>query len=297
MTSGSGGASRKGMLSTGDNRNSFFAHLVDLYQKEVAFRGMTDFAVIGAVVLAFVSPPQNVVWPWSDTNTSQKTAAAPSSPGASSASTASAPPTNAGPVVPIPFTDVFKQPKLSLGFLFDIDDTAFNQSSSADREKLKAARLAIARVIPGEAIDLLRSATPTDPNVMLLRGAAFVLNDDAESNRTAERLWRQAVAGGNKQASALLGRLLISGRDGATKDPAEGLRLIEAGVAAGDPQAMRFSGMGYLSGEFGRFDAFKGAELLKRAADAGDGMAAGFYARLMADGIGVPAPDVKQAEA
>jgi tetratricopeptide (TPR) repeat protein len=123
------------------------------------------------------------------------------------------------------------------------------------------------------------------------------MNDNADGNRTAELLWRQAVAGGNRQAYALLGRLLISGREGATNNATEGLRLIEAGAAAGDPQAMRFAGMGYLSGEFGRFDAFKGSEFFKRAADAGDGMAAGFYARLMADGIGVPAPDVKQAEA
>ena len=297
MTNGSGGAPNKGMLSSeSGNRKSFVAHLVNLYQREIAFRGMTDFAVIGAVVLAFVSPPQKVVWPWSEVSSGQAPVA-PSSPSAASQTSSSQAATTTGPVVPIPFQDVFKQPKLSLGFLFDIDDAAFNQSLPADREKLKAARLAIARQNSSEAIDLLRSATATDPNVMLLRGAAFILNDNAEGNRTAELLWRQAIAGGSRQASALLGRLLISGREGATNNAAEGLRLIEAGVAAGDPQAMRFAGMGYMSGEFGRFDAFKGAEFFKRAADAGDGMAAGFYARLMADGIGVSAPDAKQAEA
>jgi tetratricopeptide (TPR) repeat protein len=282
------------MLSSDGHRKSFFAQVIALYQSDVAFRGMTDFSIIGVVVLAFISPIQRVVWPWSDqVGTGLAVPVASNSINAPSQVT---PQSTAGPVIPIPYQDVFKQPKLSLGFLFDIDDVQFKQSLSSDQDKLRAARSSIARRDSSETIEALRSATVSDPNVMLLRGAAFLLNDTADGNRTAEALWRQSAAGGNKQASALLGRLMISGREGATNNVPEGLRLIEAGIAAGDPQAMRFAGMGYLSGEFGRLDAYKAAELFKRAADLGDGMAAGFYSRLAADGIGIPSPDAKQAE-
>ena len=81
-----------------------------------------------------------------------------------------------------------------------------------------------------------------------------------------------------------------------TSNPDEGRRLIEAGAAAGDRQALRFAGIGYLSGDFGTLDPVKAAELLQQAADAGDAMAAGVYSRMLAEGIGVAAADGKQAE-
>lgn len=292
----------KGMLSTEAARKSFFATVVDLYKSDLAFRGMVDFAVIGAVTLMFINPPHRVQWPWSDAqqdairpkpippsmNVPNRTTPTPTPGGGGQATV--------GPVVSIPFMDVLQHPRLGTDSLFDFDQSALSSSRPEDRPRLDAARLAIARADSEGAIEKLREANGDDANVALLRGAALVLQGTPEGNRTAEALWRQAVNAGNIQAKALLGRLLGSGWAGITANAAEAQRLIEAGVASGDRQAMRIAGLGYMSGDFGTLDPTKAAELFKRAADAGDVLAMGLYARVLADGIGIASPDGKQAE-
>ncbi len=176
----------------------------------------------------------------------------------------------------------------------DIDPKAFRSSSAADQPRLAAARTAIGLWRVDDAIEALREADGNDPNVALLRGAAFAMRGDAA--RTAEALLRQAADAGNTQAKALLGSLLLDPRGGAPTNSAEAQQLIEAGVAAGDRQAMRLAGIGYLSGEFGTLDAAKGAYLFKQAADAGDAEAMAIYARLLSEGIGVGTADPAQAE-
>lgn len=291
------------MLSSGvPPRKPFLTVLMDLYKAEPAFRGMAEFAAIGIVVMAFLSPPQKVVWPWSGGATPPQSCVA-GTPGCGTAGLPSSGTggsliiaNTSGPVVPIPFTDVIKAPKLSLGFMFDLDDAPFRSSSGADQPRLKAARTSIVYRRSEEATEHLRAASGSDANVALVRGAAFILRDTADTNKSAEALWRAALIGGNKQAAGLLGRLLISGRAGIAANAAEGQRLIESGASAGDRQAMRFAGMGYLSGEFGRLDPFKAAQYFKQSADAGDAMSAAFFARLAAEGIAMAAPDGKLAE-
>ncbi len=296
MTTANSGA--KGMLSKEAARKSVFANLVDLYKSDLAFRGMTDFAIIGALAMMFLDPPHRVTWPWSGGSSGHHSSSGGGllGGGSSSSGTPAQGPVAAGPVIPIPYSDALKNPRLGVGFLFDIDDKPFRSSSDADRPRLEAARLAIARRQPDEAIEQLRQADANDPNVALLRGAAFAMRNTEDGNQTAEALWRQAVNGGNTQAKALLGRLLLGGMPGVKPDATEGQQLIEAGVEAGDPQAMRFAGIGYMSGDMGTLDAAKAAELLKQAADAGDAMAMAVYSRLLADGIGVAGADGKEAE-
>ncbi len=296
MTTINSGA--KGMLSKEAARKSVFANLVDLYKSDLAFRGMTDFAIIGALAMMFLDPPNKVEWPWSGGGSAHYSSSGGGllGGGSSSSKPAAQGPVASGPVVPIPYYDSLKNPKLGSGFLFAIDDKPFQSSSAADRPRLEAARLAIAQRDPDKVIEQLRKADGNDPNVALLRGAAFTMRNTEDGNRTAEALWRQAVNGGSTQAKALLGRLLVAGPPGVKADPAEGKQLIDEGVAAGDPQAMRFAGIGYLSGDLDVLDAAKAAELLKQSADAGDAMAMAVYSRLLADGIGVASANGKQAE-
>jgi len=294
MTTGNSGA--KGMLSKEAARKSVFANLVDLYNSDLAFRGMTDFAIIGALAMMFLDPPNRVEWPWSGGSGQHSATGGGLLDGGSSSGSAAQGPVAAGPVVPIPYYESLKNPRLGLGFLFDIDDKPFQSSSAADRPRLEAARTAVALRQPDAVMEQLRQADGNDPNVALLRGAAFAMRNTEDGNRTAEALWRQAVNGGSTQAKALLGRLLVAGPPGVKANPTEGRGLIEAGAAAGDPQALRFAGIGYLSGDLGVLDAAKAAELLKQAADAGDAMAMAVYSRLLADGIGVAGADGKQAE-
>jgi tetratricopeptide (TPR) repeat protein/TPR repeat protein len=299
MVNAKGNNGQVGLLSSGQKRKSFWKFAAELYRSNTAFRGMTDFAVIGAVVLMFLSPPQDVVWPWDRAGTASTdvpTAGRNSNPAASSTKTPIAGATVAGPVIPIEYYDDVKDPKLARGFFVSIDDSEFRTSSASDQALLAQARIQYALSRPDDALNLLRDATPSDANVLVLRGAASFAKGTSDGYGAAQALWRAAVNGGSKQAQALLGALLVSGLPGTTQNAAEGLRLVEAGVTAGDPQAMRLAAIGYMSGEFGRFDAFKAVELFKRAADAGDAKAAEFYSRAAAEGIAAPSPDGKKAE-
>ncbi len=299
MTTSSG---TKGMLSTEAARKSVLATLVDLYKSDLAFRGMLDFAVVGALVLMFLDPPGSVQWPWNPPHDQHDSGAPQPQPNRdlvgpgnnSSILPPQKPKSVAGPAIPIPFADVFKNPRVGAAFILDIDPKAFRSSSAADQPRLAAARTAIGLWRVDDAIEALREADGNDPNVALLRGAAFAMRGDAA--RTAEALLRQAADAGNTQAKALLGSLLLDPRGGAPTNSAEAQQLIEAGVAAGDRQAMRLAGIGYLSGEFGMLDAAKGANLFKQAADAGDAEAMAIYARLLSEGIGVGTADPAQAE-
>ena len=42
--------------TTGSNCPSFFVHLFRLYQRDTTFRALTDFTVMGVVVLLFLHP-------------------------------------------------------------------------------------------------------------------------------------------------------------------------------------------------------------------------------------------------
>lgn len=311
----------KGMLATEARRRSVFGTLVDLYKSDLAFRGMTDFAVIGGLVMMFIHPPQAVKWPWTGWlasfqqsgdaggNGGQSLLGGLTSSGQGGGSGGTSAPLSGtgkpasssslgtgGPVVAIPFAQSLKSPRLGIGFLFDIDPKEFARSKPEDRGRLDAARRAVMLRVPDDIMEALRPANGNDPNVALLRGAAFAMRNTEASNKSAEVLWRQAAASGSLQAKALLGRLLLSGRPGINQDTDEGRRLIEEGAAAGDPQAMRFAGIGYLSGDFGTLNPVRAAELLKQGADAGDAMSMAVYARMLAEGIGLPSPDGKQAE-
>ncbi|MGD9785497.1 MAG: tetratricopeptide repeat protein [Hyphomicrobiaceae bacterium] len=312
----SGSAGAKGMLATETRNRSFFGTLANLYRSDLAFRGMTDFAVIGALVMMFLHPPQSVKWPWAGGGAGQSQGgpaagllgglSGQQGSGASGTGTGTGtavkpqPPAGAGttgPVVAIPFAETFKSPRLGIGFLFDIDKAAFEKSKPQDKERLLKARQGVMLRVPDDIMEALREADGDDANVQLLRGAAFAMRNTEASNKSAEALWRQAIAGGNAQAKALLGRLLLSGRPGIEQNVDAGRALIEEAAAAGDPQALRFAGVGYLSGDFGTLNPVQAAELLKKGADGGDAMAMGTYARMVAEGIGVPSADGKAAEA
>ncbi|MCB1520795.1 MAG: tetratricopeptide repeat protein [Hyphomicrobiaceae bacterium] len=307
MTAENGGT--RGMLSKEASRKSVSSTLAGLYRGDLAFRGMIDFAVIGAVVMMFLHPPHTVKWPWSkaclglNCNSQLDPGSGPGSEMSTGGATQNTPNVepsvatlSTGPVIPIPYPEGLKSPRLGVGFLFDIDQAAFTSSKTEDRPKLEAALAGIAHRKPDIAIEALRAADGDDPNVALLRGASFVLRNADDANATALALWRQAVTNGSVQAKALLGRLLLSGRGGITPNMSEGRKLIEAGAAAGDRQALRFAGIGYLSGDFGQLDPAKAADLLKKAADAGDASAMAFYSRMAAEGIGMAGPDGKEAE-
>lgn len=275
----------KGMLSQRAARKSLMGTLVDLYKTDLAFRGMTDFAVIGFVTMMFLHPPSAIRWSrWDDVKP------APGQDVVEPRDDTAKPKI----AVPISFPLTIKNARLSDAFVFDFDTAAFKGSSAEDQPRLVAARLAVALGDTDKALQELAGASDSDPSVALLRGAAETQRYTEAGNRAAEAYWRKAVSGGSVQAKALLGQLL-AGLPGVTANAAEARQLIEAGVDLGDPQALRLAGTAYLSGELGTLDPVRAAELLKRSADAGDAMAMAVYARVLADGLGLSKPDPKAA--
>lgn len=152
-----------------------------------------------------------------------------------------------------------------------VDRSAFRNSAADDQPKLAAALGAYYRYDWAKAIDILRSATASDPNVQFVTALAYLVPNSTDQARNAESLLREAAAGGHRQAGSVLGRILFAGVGGVPKDEPAGRKLIDDAVAAGEPYAMRLAAAGYVSGEFGgTYDTVKAVDLLRRAADRGE---------------------------
>ena len=311
-----------GFLSGG--RPPFFRYVMRLYAGDAMFRGVIDFAAIGAVVLLFMHPP-SLGWLWSwltppVASTPKLTAPAPphASPPAQSgaassppAAIPSTPPASAGapPASPpavaagtpgsggaaavsasiaMPVVDEVGRPSLMNRFLIAIDEDALQSSAPEDRERLAKAALAHRARRHGDMLDHLAGASSNDPSVAFMRGvAALYQRTDATRYARALAQFRAAVAGGHLQAGTMLGVLLAAGPSHVPKEVETGKRLIEAAAAKGDRMAQRAAGIGYLGGEFGVLDPFRAAGFFKSAAAAGDPPAMVTYAHLLSSGSGV----------
>ena len=155
-----------------------------------------------------------------------------------------------------------------------VDRSTFRNSAADDQPKLAAALGAYYRYDWAKAIDILKSATASDPNVQFVTALALLIPNSTDQARNAQALLREAAAGGHRQAGSVLGRILFAGSGGLPKDEAAGRKLIDDAVAAGEPYAMRLAAAGYVSGEFGgTYDTVKAVDLLRRAADSGEPIA------------------------
>ena len=168
-----------------------------------------------------------------------------------------------------------------------VDRSAFQHAAAADQPKLSAAFGAYYRRQWAKAVDILKSATPTDPNVQYLTALALLAPNTTDQVRDAQTLLRSAAAAGHRGAAAVLGRALFIGSGGLPKEEAAGRKLIEDAAVAGDTYAMRLAAAGYVSGEFGgTYDAVKAVDRLRRAAEAGEPVAMAQLAYCIVTGRG-----------
>lgn len=166
------------------------------------------------------------------------------------------------------------RPSVANQFTVSVDRSVFGNSTADDQTKLTAALAAYYSYDWTKAVDILKSATASDPNVQFLMGLALLVPNSTDQGRTAEALLRDAAAQGNRQAGSVLGRILFAGSAGLPKDEIAGRKLIDDAVAAGEPYAMRVAAAGYVSGEFGgTYDTVKAVDLLRKAADRGEPIA------------------------
>jgi TPR repeat protein len=167
--------------------------------------------------------------------------------------------------------DEIVRPSIANQITVNVDRSAFRNSAADDQPKLAAALGAYYRFDWAKTVDILKSATASDPNVQFVSALAYLIPNSTDQSRNAQALLREAFAGGHRQAGSVLGRVLFTGAGGLPKDETAGRKLIDDAVAAGEPYAMRLAAAGYVSGEFGgTFDTVKAVDLLRRSADGGE---------------------------
>src|SRR6185295_2362629 len=167
--------------------------------------------------------------------------------------------------------DEVGRPTIANQITVNVDRSTFQKSAADDQPKLAAALGAYYRYDWAKAVDILKSATASDPNVQFVTALALMIPNSTDQARNAQALLREATAGRHRQAGSVLGRILFVGTGGLPKDEPAGRKLIDDAVAAGEPYAMRLAAAGYVSGEFGgTYDTIKAVDLLRRAADSGE---------------------------
>ena len=167
--------------------------------------------------------------------------------------------------------DEVARPAIANQITVSVDRSTFRNSAADDQQKLTAALGAYYRYDWARTIDILKSATASDPNVQFVTALALLIPNSTDQTRNAQTLLREAAAAGHRQAGSVLGRILFAGAGGLPKDETAGRKLIDDAVAAGEPYAMRLAAAGYVSGEFGgTYDTVKAVDLLRRAADGGE---------------------------
>jgi TPR repeat protein len=183
--------------------------------------------------------------------------------------------------------DEVGRPTIANQITVNVERSTFRNSAADDQPKLLAALGAYYRSDWTKAIDILKSATASDPNVQFVTALALLVPNSTDQARNAEALLREAAAGGHRQAGSVLGRILFAGSGGLPKDETAGRKLIDDAVAAGEPYAMRLTAAGYVNGEFGgTYDTVKAVDLLRRAADSGELIAMAQFAYCINAGRG-----------
>src|SRR6516164_1623897 len=118
--------------------------------------------------------------------------------------------------------DEVGRPTIANQFTVSVDQSTFRNSAADDQPKLTAALGAYYRYDWAKAVDILKSATASDPNVQFVTALALLIPNSTDQGRSAEASLREAAAGGNRQAGSVLGRILFAGIAGLPKDETAG---------------------------------------------------------------------------
>jgi TPR repeat protein len=247
---------------------------LDLWRAGGSFRGFTEFALIGGVVLAFLLTGGG----------SMKLGGGRqiASPGTG---ISQAPPAK-------PATD-FKTPLAPR-----ISDVGFDVSYFDDvAEPLRAALVASYKdyyeKLTREAEQRLLKANSEHPKVLLMRGLITLANPNRESLNNGIGHLERAVAKGEPRAMAILGVIKLAGTPGYPRDTDGGRNLLERAVAAGDAAAPRILGDGFISGWAGTVDPGRARQYLELGSDRGDAKAAFRLAEMLITGHGVPKDEIE----
>jgi len=252
---------------------------LDLYQAGSGFRGFVDFAVIGGIVLAFIHGLQPFATGFR----------------LSGSGTATAPPSvqtqkmDTGDIVKIGLRNNLLAPRLSeLG----LDETNFDGVPQPLRLQLVTAWRLYRDKKPVEAVELLRDA-PDDPHVLLVRGLATIAQPYNGAFRSGVAMIEKAAQQSDPKALAVMGVMHIAGVPGLDRDLEKGQRFLQQAAAAGDADASRIVGQGFLSGWMGSIDPARAARYFRFAMDKGDAKSTFRLADMTLQGNGVKKDEVE----
>jgi TPR repeat protein len=240
----------------------FVAHL---WSGDQTFRGFLEFALIGAVVLAFLHGLNLNVFKLRS---------------------------SVGPGVP-QAADVASEPdhlrSWRLPTLADVTiDTAYvaNKPEPLRRQLAKAILAIRAKDLLG-ANDILSGIDADDPAVVLVRAIVAVASPDPAVFQKGFGLLEQSASRGEPKAMAILGVISLVGHGGQSRNVEAGRQHLQQAADAGDAKAAYVLASGYITGWAGRVDLAAGARLLRRAAERGDTEAMFQYAIMLIKGTGV----------
>ena len=249
---------------------------LDLWRAGGSFRGFTEFALIGAVVLAFLMPSAGKIGFGSARQT----------------------PTSGSTAISAPAPEKPRPTEFTTPLVPRISDVAFGLSYFDDvPEPLRAALVASYKdyyeQLTWEAEQKLLKTNSEHPKVLLMRGVNSLAKPNREWLNNGIGHLERAIAKGEPRAMAILGVIKVAGTPGYPRDIAGGRELLERAVAAGDIAAPRALGDGYLSGWMGAVDPGRARQYLELGSDRGDAKASYRLAEMLATGHGVPKDEIE----
>src|SRR6185437_5203465 len=235
---------------------SAFRILLDLYSVNSTFRGFSEFAAIGAIVLLFIHGFQSMA------AIGDAARSATSFPRLTDQDIK-----KPSDIAKLARRDNIMMPRLNeLG----LDELYFASDPEPLRTVLTNAWRAYRNNGSRNALQLLETADPGNPHVLLVRALATMAQPENGSLREGVLYLEQAAAKGDVKSMATLGVLHIIGTPGIQQDLDKGQKLILAAAADGDVDASRAAGQGFLSGWMGSIDPGRAARYFRFAADHDD---------------------------
>ncbi|WOH54134.1 tetratricopeptide repeat protein [Bradyrhizobium sp. sBnM-33] len=260
-------------------RKSALRVLLNLYTTNATFRGFSEFAVIGAIVLTFIHGLQ----PFSMIGNAARSAVTPPKLTDQDIKTQ-------GDITKFARRDSSMMPQLAdLG----LDERYFAGDAEPQRATLTEAWRAYRGKNSLKALELLATAGSDNPHVLLIRGLAMMAQPQGAALRSGVLTLEQAAGKGDVKSMAVLAVLHIIGVPGIQHDLEKGQKLILNAAAKGDVDAARVVGQGYLSGWMGSIDPTRAAKYFRFAADRDDAKAAFYLAVLYSTGRGVAKDDLE----
>jgi TPR repeat protein len=263
---------------------------LDLWRARGSFRGFAEFAIVGAIVLWFLSAPGRSV---------QTGGFAPPGPMPSQQASQQQVPgeINVLGLKLKPMGVSAKQQSWAPPRLNEIDlqPSYFDKEAEPLRTTLIAALAAYRERRFAGAYQMLSDANADNPRVLLMQGIARIALRGDGDFQTGIALLRKAADRGDAKAMAFLGIMLTNGLPGLTRNVAEGHRLMERAAAAGEVGALRVMGQGYVTGWSDAIDFAKAISYLTKASDRGDVKATFLLAEMYFVGQGVR-QDHREAE-